>query len=157
MNSTVNTNNNTIVREQGDYHEVKTFNDISIANEYLRKNNNIKNVVANFQIKNSLGALANHTRAGGVTLNIIRTKQKYTQVYQLAEHEYTRLLIVDRSDMVSKLQGMNPDKKIVHVDSYTNQRGKSGIGFMLGIGVQSHRSVFVTYIQNINDTSALRF
>lgn len=125
--------------------ETLCFNSIYAANNALTDIKDISQISVNYQTTNSFGLLANHTRVSSVKIDLIRTGKENDRLYQIAEHEYTNFFITDKSNITQKLKATNPAIKIISVQSSTNSRGQAGIGMIMGIGVQSHRKVFVLY------------
>lgn len=124
------------------------FNSISETNVALMSFTDIADINVNYDTTSTYGYLANHSKLSQVSIDLLRTGQDNGRIYQLAEHEYTHFYFEDRSNMTEKLQRLNPNVRIVSVKSVTNTRGQGGLDMMLGIGVSSHRKVFVLYCLN---------
>ncbi|MBR1764158.1 MAG: hypothetical protein IJ746_02065 [Ruminococcus sp.] len=133
------------------------FYSICEANRALAQMSDVSDVKVNYDTSTAYGLIANHTDLRSLTVTVVRTGRDTGAVCQITDHEYTRLYIEDRSNMVDKLQALNPHVRIMSVQSVTNSRGQTGIGMMLGIGVASHRHVFVLYRVRRDQPAVINF
>ena len=137
--------------------ETLHFNSLRDANNALTDIKDISQISVNFETRNSYGLLANHSKISSVKIDMVRTGIENDKLYQIAEHEYTHLFFVDKSNISQKLQAKNPAVKIISAHSCTNSRGQAGLGMMIGVGVQSNRKVFVLYSTDRNQPNGIRF
>lgn len=123
--------------------ERRTFLTIDEANAFLRNEKGISRLKVNFVCVTEMGLAANRTRLERVELMIKRGGRG--ELFQLAGHDYVRTFPFDGADIRTKLTRLNPDKKIVSIQSFTRTDGRA-LMKITGAGGIKHERVYAAYV-----------
>ena len=126
------------------------FPSIKAANSFLRSNNRINQIYVSFDKRPNF--FCDRTVITNVHIYAHYTDQKYSMVYQLAEHEYNNVITL-KDDLQQKIRNMNPHLRILSIQSITHTIRMSSLMY---IPVKNIKLI-VTFLEDINDFRPVRF